>query len=334
MGVTLLLSACHPIVVRVGKRTQDMEAEPLHPSAAPADINQMKTWNTVEDFLQHLDEIKQLGRDALLKRYHEDGRQQIRLVFRRFRDAVQEKAGRNAAAPLPYMSELEAGTCVPISTQDIFGLEAYGDLRTLLETAFLSRIQPSETLPDPGVPGGMDAITKLGFFELGIAMDGESFYEEAPPVERQGTDLRWKVIHEKNEPEAWTNQDERGVQFRFLRTHQTGRTHFTLDAQVGALVFEQEARGSLPGLWLDFEKVIPSQGASSQTMLLQTGWRHSNGTWESLQLSRRIEITQDIAQGRILHVLASEHWQKPEAIHKRFRLDLEERRLCSELGDP
>jgi hypothetical protein len=311
-----------------------MEAEPLLPAPITADANQVKNWNTVEDFLLHLDEIKTLGRDALLKRYHQDGRQQIRRVFRRFRDAVEAQAGRDGIAPLPYIGDLKAGTCVPISAHDIFGLEAYGDLRALLETAFLSRIQPSEALPNPEVPGDMDAITKLGFFELGIAMDGQSFFEDLPPLERQGSDLRWKVIHEQNEPEDWAGLDERGVQFRFLRTQHNEITHFSLAAQVGTLVFEQEARGSLPGLWLDFEKIVEAQGANSQIMLMQTGWRDANGQWQKLHLSRRIEIKQDIAQGHILHVLASEHWQKPEAIHKRFRIDLDARNLCSELGGP
>ncbi len=332
--VALLLNACHPITVRVGKRTQGMEAEPSLPQTSSANIEQMKNWNTVEDFLLHLDEIKQLGRDALLKRYHEDGRQQIRGVFRRFRDAVEAQAGRDGLAPLPYVGDLEAGTCVPISSHDILGLEAYGDLRTLLETAFLSRIQPSESLPEPGVPGGMDAITKLGFFELGIAMDGQSFYEELPIMERQGTDLRWKVIHEQNEPEDWVQRDERGVQFRFLRTKDKEYTQFTLEAKVGSMVYEQEVSGSLPGLWIDFEKKVESFGSSSQTMLMQTGWRQPDGRWQTLQLSRRIEIKQDIALGHILHLLASEHWQKPEAIHKRFRLDLDARQVCSELGGP
>jgi hypothetical protein len=334
MVVTLLLNACQPIIVRVGKRGSGLEAEPLLPAPATVDVETIKNWNSVEDFLLHLDEIKNLGREALIKRYHEDGRQQIRLVFRRFRDAVEGQAEREGLAPLPYLSALAAGSCVPISTQDIFGLEAFGDLKALLETTFLSRIQPSESLPDPSVPGSMDAITKLGFFELGIAMDGQSFYEAGAEQEKQGTDLRWKVIHEQNEPEEWVGRDARAVQFRFLKTQDAERMHFSLDALVGAQVYEQNVQGPLPGLWIDFEKIVSAVGASSQTMLMQSGWREPDGRWQKLQLSRRFVITQDIAQGHILHVTASEHWNKADAIQKKFRIDLNARSLCSELGGP
>jgi hypothetical protein len=309
-----------------------MEAETQLPSAASIDVEEIKNWNTIEDFLQHLDEIKTLGRDALLKRYHQNGRQDLRLVFRRFRDAVTAQAEREGSAPLPYLSELEAGACVPLETQDIFGLDAYGDLKSLLETTFLSRIQPSESLPTPGVPGEMDTITKLGFFELGIAMDGDAFYDDAPLLKRQGADLRWKVIHEQGEPEAWEDQDARGVQFRFLRSEDARATLFTLNARTGVQVYEGEAVGSLPGLAIHFEKTLTPEGASTQTMLMQTGWQNAEAQWQRLQLSRRLVIAQDLAQGHILHVTVSANWQKPEVLTKKFRLDLEARRLCSELG--
>jgi hypothetical protein len=310
-----------------------MEAETQLPSAASIDLEQVKSWNTIEDFVQHLDDIKKLGRDALLKRYHQDGRKDLRQVFRRFREAVMKQAEREGSTPLPYLSELEAGACVPLKTQDIFGLDAYGDLKALLETTFLSRIQPTETLPTPGVPGGMDAITKLGFFELGIAMDGDAFYEETALQTRQGADLRWKVIHEQGEPEEWLDQDARGVQFRFLRTEEGPATHFTLSARAGVHVYEEEAKAPLPGLWMKFEKTQTPEGASTQTVLLQTGWQTAEGAWQQLQLSRRLVIAQDLAQGHILHVTVSENWQKPEVFLKKFRLDLEARRLCSEFGD-
>ncbi|HET9235605.1 MAG TPA: hypothetical protein VFO10_00050 [Oligoflexus sp.] len=330
---TLLLNACHPIVVRVGQRTQGMEAETQLPSAASIDMEQIKSWNTIEDFLQHLDDIKKLGRDALLKRYHQDGRQDLRQVFRRFREAVSDEAAREGARPLPYLSELEAGACVPLKTQDIFGLDAYGDLKALLETTFLSRIQPSATLPEPGVPGGMDTITKLGFFELGIAMDGDAFYEETPLETRQGADIRWKVIHEQGEPEEWSDQDARGVQFRFLRREVGLGTNFTLSARVGLDVYEKKAADALPALWIDFEKTLTDEGASTQIILMQTGWQTAEGRWQELRLSRRLVIAQDLAQGHILHVTVSENWQKPDVFSKKFRMDLEARRLCSELGD-
>jgi hypothetical protein len=310
-----------------------MEAGTQLPSAASIDLEEIKNWNSIEDFLQHLDDIKKLGRDALLKRYHQDGRQYLRQVFRRFREAVIGQASREGSTPLPYLSELEAGACVPLETQDIFGLDTYGDLKSLLETTFLSRIQPGDALPEPGVSGGMDAITKLGFFELGIAMDGDAFYEETPLQTRQGADLRWKVIHEQGEPEEWAEPDARGVQFRFLRSEEGLGTHFTLSASAGVQVYEEEAADPLPGLWIDFEKTLTPEGASTQTMLMQTGWQTAEGGWQQLQLSRRLVIAQDLEKGHILHVTVSENWHKLDAILKKFRLDLEARRLCSELGD-
>jgi len=330
---TLLLNACHPIVVRVGKRSQDVEAVPSLPYHSEADITRVASWNSVEDFLLHLDEIKQLGRDALLKRYHADGRQQIRRTFRQFRDAVENQASRGAEPQLPYLGELEAGTCVPISTRDIFDLDAYGDLQSLLETVFLSRIKPSESIPDPALPGGMDELTKLGFFELGIAMDGPSFYVDDGKTEIQGSDLSWKVIHEQNESDAWVNADQRRVRFRFVRMYnRPNRTNFVLEAQVSSEADEPGQGESLPSLWLDYEKIIENQGHSFQAMNLQTGWRDSSGHWNRLQMSRRIVVSQDIYQGHILHVSAIEHWQKPEAMEKKFRLDMDARHLCSELG--
>lgn len=328
----LLLSACRPIPVRVGKRIQDMEVESSLPQSASIDTKEINQWNTVEDFLSHLEAIKDLGREALLKRYHKDGRQQIRMAFRRFRDAVEVQASRESQETLPYITELELDVCVPIHSHDILGLDAYGELGTVLETSFLSRLQPSQSLPKPGVPSGIDAITKLGFFELGLVFEGQSFYTKESIQYKQGSNLRWKVIHEQNDPLEWKPYDSHEVVFEFLRVESQDASEFTLEAKVEDLENGKVSEGSLPTLRIEYRKNISKEGSSTQVMFMQTGWRHPTGHWQTLQLSRRIEISQDLAMGRILHVLASEQWQKPEAIHKKFRLDLDTKQLCSELG--
>ncbi|HYX33437.1 MAG TPA: hypothetical protein VE954_10010 [Oligoflexus sp.] len=329
---TLLLNACHPIVVRVGERTQSTGDGPQLPYTSEIDTSAMTSWNSVEDFLQQLDTIKKLGRDALIKRYHEDGRQTIRQAFRQFRDAVEDQASRDVAQDVPYLGELEAGACVPISARDIFDLEVYGDLRAILETVFLSRIQPAASVPNPTIPGAVDEITKLGFFELGIAMDGASYYRTIPNQEILGSDLQWKVIHEQNEPESWIESDQRLVAFHFYRRHeQPDHTTFRLEARVGPELVDGGG-GSLPTLVMDYHKTIEAEGQSYQEIVIQSGWRETSGLWQKLQLSRRIVVSQDINQGRILYIAATEQWKKPGAILKKFRIDMDARSLCSDLS--
>jgi len=332
--LTLLSFACHPIVVRVGQASQREEDESSFSTSSQGDLQTYASWNSIEDFLKHLDHIKKLGTDALLKRYHEDGRLQIRNLFRRFRDSVEAEAKQGSLETVPYLAELELGRCIPIAKFDIFDLGVYGDLRGLLETVFLSKLSPKSTVPgEASSTPDIDELARLGFFELGIAMSGQSFYETDGENEIQGSDLRWKVIHEQSEVEDWAGQDAKAVEFRFLKTQQSlNDIHFTMEAHVGPDLYESKDLVSLPTLSIDYQFSSVGNGLGFQDLFIQTGLRDQEGVWQDLRLSRKISVSQNIRQGRVLHIVAREHWGQPQETLRNFRLDIDQQNLCSLIG--
>ncbi len=332
--LALLSFACEPIVVRVGQASQREEGESSFTSSQESDLQTYASWNSIEDFLQHLDHIKKLGTDALLKRYHEDGRLQIRNLFRRFRDSVEAPAQQGSLDTPPYLVDLELGGCMPIAKADIFDLGVYGDLRGLLETVFLTKLSPkSSVLGEAPSSPDVDELARLGFFELGIAMSGQSFYETDGESEIQGSNLRWKVIHEQSEAEDWAHQDAKAVEFRFLKTQDSSHDiHFTMAAQVGADLYAKKDLVSLPTLSIDYQYSAVGNGLGFQDLFIQTGLRDQDGVWQVLHMSRKISVSQNIGQGRVLHIVVSDHWGLPEETVRNFRLDMDQQNLCSLIG--
>ncbi len=333
--LTLLLSACQPIVIHVGQASKRAEYEPTIPYRSSADDQSYSTWNSIQDYLDHLNAIKQMGKDALLKRYHQDGRQRIRGMFRHFRQKLEADSNRLPSDTASSFAELQVGSCMPFPTQDIFNLSDYGDLRGLLETVFLSKIKPtSAPALDPETPADVDAVSKLGFFELGISMDGASAFEINGAKEKQSSDLRWKVIHEQIEPESWIADDDQGVRFSFQKTHEApAQDSFTLLARVGPQVYEEGDLGSMATLAIDYQRIVAAAGQSLQTMILRAGQRDQDAVWQQLSLSRRISVSQNIAEGRILHLVEQEHFGEWNESARSFRLDMDQQSLCADLMD-
>ncbi|MCX6131173.1 MAG: hypothetical protein NTX25_19210 [Proteobacteria bacterium] len=329
------LLACAPITVTVGKSTSNLSEERSLNTSQESSELKPQSWNSIEDLLSHLDSIKAIGTEALLKHYHKDGRREIRQVFRRFREAIVLQAGRSNDLENQSWQKLKAGNCMPIQTQDLFGLGIYGDLRPLLETVFLAKIKPenistgnSQNLPE------VDDVTKLGFFELGISMDGSSKITSTLNSELMESNMQWLVTHEQNEPTSWQDTDRFGVQFHFAKTRSTDtQSHFIMEARRGELSDLISPNIALPALAVTYDSYMDKEGQSHQRLLLQTGYSKNLGSWTELAISRKFDILQDIARGHILHIVETEGYTKSKESMRSFRIDFKQQELCGEILD-
>ncbi len=328
------LLACSRIEVNIKSKKPSEEA--IAPRHSLAELPFQDTKNLLDGYLNHLDELKKYGVSALLKLYHEDGRNRTRSGFRHFRDAVTAESLREESTS-PW-AKLQPGDCMDMPKTDIFELGAYGDLRSIIDLAFLQRLKVTDAAAfNPELPGQLSAITKLAFFEFGINIDGQSIFEETADVTTMGTDVEWKVIHEKGEPDAWQAADELGVKFNFTRKESPqGGRFFALNASVGSnsdphegvpvdqsqMIAELRSR---PAMSLAYQGRIDG----SQHLFLKKGLRFLNDTWDDIKVSRRISLLQNLESGQIITVIETRQFNLPGENSRSFEIDLVKDKICA-----
>ncbi len=284
---------CSKLEVNVGKKSKSDQTS----ASASQDSSKMYlTWNSMEDNLGYLDQLKSEGADALIKLYHNDGRNRVRTGFRHFRDAVVREATYNdgQSSLFPKISQ---GSCAHLEKQDLLALEGYGDIRELLGTAFLARLKV-EDAPSfhAGLPEKLDEVTRLAFFEFGIGLDGVSSYQIGQNSISTRSEVNWKVIHEQSDLSSLEAGDMVGVRFSFARSQRIdGKQSFELSALAGPQVYEKKESGPLPAMALSYTSL-----GQQQSLILVKGLRLHDGSWHSVSVSRRITLVQRLANGDIL----------------------------------
>lgn len=336
--VSLELLACKRLEVTLGKKSSGSDSKP----SASQDVQGFKltTWNSMEDNLAYLDELKAEGAEALFKIYQEDGRDRLRTGFRRFRDAIVREAlhndGNHALFP-----RLEKEACATLEQQDLLALDSYGDLREVLGMSFLSRLQVGDAqLFHERLPGQLDEVTKLAFFEFGIGLDGISSYQIKNDMIISRSDVLWKVIHEQSEPESLKAGDDVGVRFSFARSQgHDGRQGFELSALAGPEVYERKASSALPAMALSYASQKKKDG-SYQSLTLKKGIRKPDGSWQSTSVSRRITLVQRLVKGDILELTEFNGYGLPHETKQTYLIKLGAKEICvaeswdDEVGNP
>ncbi len=277
---------CRSLNVHVGKSASASEANDSADARSSAN-SLYQSWNSMEDNIERLQELKNLGAQAFLERYKQEGRALLRSNFRLFRDSVSRNARVEHNYGLSFFGALNPGQCKVLKgTQDVFDMQDYGDLRPILQTAVLAKLDPKEAGNlHPTLPDSMDTVTKLIFFELGLKIDGASHYAEADGKDFLSSDIGMKVIHEQDEPEAWQAKDEKSLRMTFSNQKAGGDDQtLRFEAQVGQGVYENKPIGPREFLRFHF-----SQAGANQSLELQNGLM-TEGHGEDLVYSRRIAL--------------------------------------------
>ncbi len=277
---------CRSLNVHVGQSAPSSEvSEADSETLSPTHLYQ--SWNSMEDNVERLEELKKQGAQAFLDRYKTEGRKVLRSVFRQFRDSVSRNAQTEHNYGLSFFGSLKPGQCKLIQgSQDLFDMEDYGDLRPILQTAILAKLDSKDAGQlHPTLPSNLDSVTKLVFFELGIKLDGASHYGTSDQVDTLSSDMAWQVVHEQGEPTAWQEMDARS--WRLSLNHQKTKDNvqsLRFEAQVGVGLYENQPSGNR-----DFLRFNYNQSAVEQSLELQNG-QVINGTGESLVYSRRMAL--------------------------------------------
>lgn len=321
----LPLLGCSRFEFTVGKKKSKSSSEMSSDAMPQAHL--YSTWNSMEDYASHLDELKKDGADALLKIYREDGRHRIRLGFRRFRDAIIRDATHDDSTTLSPWSHIEAGSCKNIDKTDLFDLGGYGDLRSLIDTSFLGKLSLDHASAfNPQLPQQLDEVTKLAFFEFGINLEGQSSYVQKPLYSLMQTAVDWQVIHEQQEESSWITADEQKVRFTFKRqVNANGDQILEIGALVSSNLVECSAEERLPAMTLRYVKRV----SGSQHLFLKKGFRSIDGSWLEVKVSRRISILQDIKQGELLTLIDTQRFDLPGESSRSFSVSIKDLEICS-----
>lgn len=164
------LAGCGDLVVKVQKKPKDVELKSMDDGDAAANLN------GAEDFLKHLDDLKVVAADMLIKQMaKKDYRGEFRAAVRKYRAFLIERASQPIGGDAFYASADECrktGLSLNVDQANDF-------LGMILKTAVLAKIgEVSAQKLNPGLSKELAAVSQLIMFELGVKIDGEAAAEE------------------------------------------------------------------------------------------------------------------------------------------------------------
>ncbi|MDQ3234461.1 MAG: hypothetical protein M3Q07_21880 [Pseudobdellovibrionaceae bacterium] len=324
-SLMVALGACKSLTVELGKKQNTSQTKDVENSEDQA-ARLYVSWNSMEDNLERLEELKKEGARAFLERYQDEGRVLLRSLFRQFRDSVVRNANTEHNYGLSLLGSLEPGQCKVLKNpQDLFAMEDYGDIRPLLQTAILSKIKASDASQlNPSLPGSVDTVTKLVFFELGVKLDGTSGFEKTDVAEIMKADIAMQVVHEQGESPDLQEAD--GKSFRFSFVHEASadaNQRLELEAIVAKGIYDHAPEGSQ-----DFLRMSYSKQKTWQVLEVKNG-RRVEGQAENLVYSRRIALYPESPSGKQFKLVDTTRYQMAGVQSRSFRIDLDKREVCA-----
>lgn len=321
----LAFGGCKSLKVELGKKPNASETKEISHSQEQS-ARLYLSWNSMEDNLERLDELKKEGARAFLERYQDEGRVVLRSLFRQFRDSVVRNAQTEHNYGLSLLGSLDPGQCKILKNpQDLFAMEQYGDIRPLLQTAVLSKLRSSDAPQlNPSLPGSIDTVTRLVFFELGVKLDGVSSFEKTNSTEIMKADIAMQVVHEQGEPMELQDADGRSFRFSFVHDASVeGNQRLDLEAIVAKGIYEKTPQGSQ-----DFLRMSYSQQKAWQILEVKNG-RRVEGQAENLVYSRRIALHPTSPTGKQFKLVDTIRYQMAGAQARSFSIDLDKREVCA-----
>jgi hypothetical protein len=315
--------ACKSLTVELGKKQTPSETKDVQSEDQAGRL--YLSWNSMEDNLARLEELKKEGARAFLERYQNEGRVLLRSLFRQFRDSVVRNAHTEHNYGLSLLGSLQPGECKVLKNpQDLFAMEEYGDIRPLLETAVLSKIKASDANQlNPSLPGSIDTVTKLVFFELGVKLDGVSSFEKTDAHELMKADIAMQVVHEQGESMDLQEADSKSFRFSFVHEGAGDMQRLELEAIVAKGIYEKSPEGSQ-----DFLRMSYAKQKTWQVLELKNGVR-VEGQPENLVYSRRIALYPESPNGKQFKLVDTTRYQMAGAASRSFRVDLDKREVCA-----
>lgn len=324
----LMMIACDQLNVDAGESNVSNDSTSNQVDVPVDEQTAEQTWNSLNDALQYLQALREQAPQLLIDRYKEGGRDAVRSIFRQFRDAIAAEA----VSELEYAPwrNLEKGACLTVDKEKILGLEQYGDITKIIEMSYVGRLRPQQAeIFNPELPAKLDDVSKLALFEFGIGIDGESLFNESGENYSMSADLRWKVIHEEGDAEELIAKDANGVMFKMKREYfSEASDSLSLEAIVGEGLYDGTQASAAPTLILSYTKSIGAVVPETQSLELQRGIRNVDGSWESLYLSRKLDIIYNRSDEKVLELVDTDMWQMTNERVRRFTLNIGENTVC------
>ncbi|MCX6130301.1 MAG: hypothetical protein NTX25_14715 [Proteobacteria bacterium] len=326
----LSTSGCRSVSVHLGKRAAASELQ-SNTNTDGSEGSLYRSWNSMEDNIERLEELKKEGARAFLSRYKTEGRSLIRSGFRQLRDSISRNANTQHNYGLSGLGALAPGQCKSLDkSQDVFEMEDYGDIRPLLQTAVLSKIDSKDASKlNPSFNSAVDTVTKLVFFELGMKLDGASHFTPGEEKESISSDVSMQVIHEQDEPLAWQENDDKSLRLAFHHEKsKNGNQNLSFEASVGGDLRTKKASLALEFLRFNYIKM-----ADQQVLDLKNG-RSLDNRNETLSYSRRLALHAEANQHKVFILVDTTRYQLPGAMSRSYRIDLNKGQVCSLLSIP
>jgi len=277
---TLMLTACGDIVVKVEKKPKNVDLSQLENFSA---LNLQNS----EDFLKHIDSLKVVAVDLLIKELaRRDYRSEVRSAIRNYRTFLIERSTKEVKVDDSFYYGTDACRKTGLS----FNMdEANNFLGIILKTAVLAKMSEVNAAKiNPGLSKEIAAIGQLILMELGLKIEGDVNVENADDT-----------------------------------TKTTGTFALSLNEIVGEEIDEEtKKRDAIEVLTMTFTRDLGDNYVGSFNALIEIAHTASDASVETLQA--KMDIERKAIEDRFVHRLAFQLGVKDGAVNYARNMDFEQ----------
>ena len=326
--VAALSVGCSDIVINLGKDHGGDEGETPQ---AVSSKNSLDV-DSVYDFLQDKDNVKELGAMAVLTELEGGFKGKFRQSVRDLRDAVVTTGTEGA----PYSSEGLYGesyeaTCRSFDPHNLAGFDGSEYLGVVLKGGVLAGASSeiSKKLGQHWDPVLAERIADVFLTKMGMQikdLDGGEIGPTVVEVDGTKTVTHGLFIDLDAENGPNSGNDDLDIKIQYTQVHKDGElSTFEADMQVGAGLFDDNASGAQY-----FMNVMIETGKTDQDgrMILSTikGGTRDNG--ENVTFSRRLIYSQDQADEHLYSVIDQIRFDMDDETNRRASIDFSSLESC------
>jgi len=166
------LTGCGDLVVKVQKKPKDVQLKSMNDGDGSANLN------GAEDFLKHLDGLKVVAADMLIKQMaKKDYRGEFRAAVRNYRTFLIERASKPITGGEAFYTSADECRKTGLS----LNMDKANDfLGMILKTAVLAKIgEVSAKNLNPGLSKELAAVSQLIMLELGVKIEGDASVDKS-----------------------------------------------------------------------------------------------------------------------------------------------------------
>ena len=319
VGLCLGLSSCFDVVVKLDRKEKNLPQS--GDGSAAASQTEVLSVSSFEGYLYHLDGLKNIAPDDLVKRYKDNLRFVFRREFRNLREVMIGLAERPHNYQDEMLADLSTDDCQPLQEQDFSDFVIDEHLSEILEASFLLNLDKlSSEKISPSLPQELDTIIHIILFEFGMRASGSSEVLVHEDQTEYKASLAWSIDPEVQDDPQQTMHDDYTMQLGYRRLYKLG----------------------VPlGFGLSIDLVSDKEGRDKYSLVLDNEWSHSSASQRYfssvmqvskngvLQYSRKIELEQSFVLSPVYIFRDTTRYGLDNETKRSAVLDMEKLEKCT-----